>query len=117
MPPEALEEARAWLTKATRDLQAAEYLAMAEAPLLDIVVYHCQQAMEKALKGYLTAMGIFSNLVSGRQKVLSKWLSRQSASFLIDFPKSSAPPRRLNPEAAGGCSISAMEAWVALVNP
>ncbi len=58
MPPEALEEARAWLTKATRDLQAAEYLAMAEVPLLDIVVYHCQQAMEKALKGYLTARGI-----------------------------------------------------------
>jgi HEPN domain-containing protein len=55
MPPEALEEARGWLIKATRDLQAAEYLATAEVPLQDVIVYHCQQAMEKALKGYLTA--------------------------------------------------------------
>lgn len=54
MPLEELEEARSWMSKATRDLQAAQYLAQAEDPLLDIVVYHCQQAMEKALKSYLT---------------------------------------------------------------
>jgi len=54
MPPEDLEEVRAWLTKANHDLQAAAYLADAEQPLLDIVVYHCQQAAEKALKGFLT---------------------------------------------------------------
>jgi|GEM_PF-72160 len=54
MPPEELEDLGAWLTKATHDLQAAEYLSQAEEPLLDIVVYHCQQAMEKALKGFLT---------------------------------------------------------------
>ncbi len=58
MQPEILEEAQAWMTKAARDLAAAEYLAGAEEPLLDIVVYHCQQAMEKALKGYLTVRGM-----------------------------------------------------------
>ena len=45
MPPEALEEARGWLIKASRDLQAADYLATAEVPLLDVIVYHCQQAI------------------------------------------------------------------------
>lgn len=41
---------RAWLVKAERDLQAAQ-LALV---LPDIAMFHCQQAMEKALKGYLT---------------------------------------------------------------
>jgi len=54
MLPEELEEVGAWLTKSAHDLQAAVHLSQTEQPLLDIVVYHCQQAMEKALKGYLT---------------------------------------------------------------
>lgn len=44
---------RSWLLKALRDLRAAERLAEQPEPLLDIAVYHCQQAAEKALKGYL----------------------------------------------------------------
>jgi HEPN domain-containing protein len=55
MPPEQVEEIRAWLVKAVRDLEAARLLLGAEVPLLDIAVYHCQQSMEKALKGFLTA--------------------------------------------------------------
>jgi HEPN domain-containing protein len=54
MPPEQVEEIRAWLIKAARDLEAARRLIESEEPLLDIVVYHCQQSMEKALKGFLT---------------------------------------------------------------
>ncbi len=57
MPPEQLEEVRAWLLKPSHDLRAAVHLADLEEPLLDVVVYHCQQAMEKALKGYLTCQG------------------------------------------------------------
>jgi HEPN domain-containing protein len=53
MPPEQIEEIRAWLVKAVRDLEAAKLLVEAEEPLLDIAVYHCQQSMEKALKGFL----------------------------------------------------------------
>ena len=55
MPPEQVEEIRAWLIKAARDLEAARRLIETEEPLLDIVVYHCQQSMEKALKGFLTS--------------------------------------------------------------
>jgi len=39
-----------WLKKAQRDLSAAQKLAQ-ELP--DIAIYHCQQAEEKALKGFL----------------------------------------------------------------
>lgn len=44
----------AWLLKAKHDLETARLLIEHEKRLLDIAVYHCQQAGEKALKGYLT---------------------------------------------------------------
>ena len=56
MPPESARtaETRAWFTKATRDLRAADALLALNPPLLGEVVFHCQQAAEKAMKGYLT---------------------------------------------------------------
>jgi HEPN domain-containing protein len=42
-----------WLLKAKRDLLSAHELATAEMPLLDTAAYHCQQAAEKAVKGFL----------------------------------------------------------------
>ncbi len=45
----------AWLTKAEHDLASAKLLIANAPPILDVAVYHCQQAAEKALKGYLTA--------------------------------------------------------------
>lgn len=47
------EEVRQWLLKSQRDLAAAQVLMASETYLLDTAVYHCQQAAEKALKGYL----------------------------------------------------------------
>ncbi len=44
---------RSWLTKAQRDLASARVLAASSPPLLDTVIYHCQQAAEKAVKGFL----------------------------------------------------------------
>jgi HEPN domain-containing protein len=48
----------AWLTKAKHDLEAAQLLIRDQKRLLDIGVYHCQQAAEKALKAWLTAEDI-----------------------------------------------------------
>ena len=42
-----------WLTKALHDLASARVLAAASPPLLDTAIYHCQQAAEKAVKGFL----------------------------------------------------------------
>jgi len=44
---------QSWLTKAQRDLASARVLAAHDKPLLDTAVYHCQQAAEKAVKGFL----------------------------------------------------------------
>lgn len=51
---EAISElVRDWLTRASHDLQGARILATANNPLLDMAIYHCQQAAEKAVKAWL----------------------------------------------------------------
>src|SRR5262245_731089 len=42
-----------WLIKAEHDLATARKLAEDPNPLLDTAIYHCQQAAEKAVKGFL----------------------------------------------------------------
>ncbi|PIP41209.1 MAG: hypothetical protein COX19_04160 [Desulfobacterales bacterium CG23_combo_of_CG06-09_8_20_14_all_51_8] len=42
-----------WLTKAQHDLTVAKRLKNDNSPLLDVAIYHCQQAAEKAVKGFL----------------------------------------------------------------
>ena len=47
------ELVQSWMIKAGRDLRSAAELSAASPPLLDTAAYHCQQAAEKALKGFL----------------------------------------------------------------
>lgn len=54
------DEVRGWFTKASRDLQSARKLASEPGPFLDTGIYHCQQAAEKAIKGWLALQGIRS---------------------------------------------------------
>jgi HEPN domain-containing protein len=55
MPPDLRgEELAAWLARAGQDLRAAEVDLGAEPPLLADAAFHCQQAVEKALKALLT---------------------------------------------------------------
>ena len=44
---------RSWLIKAERDLESARRLSSGDKPLFDTAAYHCQQAGEKAVKGFL----------------------------------------------------------------
>lgn len=44
---------QSWLIKAQHDLASAGVLSQSDLPLLDTAVYHCQQAAEKAIKGFL----------------------------------------------------------------
>lgn len=55
MSPESLELAKTWLAKAQSDLATARLLIKGEERYLDTGSYHCQQAAEKAIKGWLTA--------------------------------------------------------------
>ena len=47
-------EVKAWLTRVSRDLRAADNAMTAVPSLYDAVVFHSQQAAEKALKAFLT---------------------------------------------------------------
>src|SRR2546421_7644010 len=53
----AIPDAKAWMVKAWRDLESARRVAAGQPPLLDIAVYHCQQAAEKAVKAFLIHHG------------------------------------------------------------
>ena len=47
------ELVQSWPVKAHHDLLSARKLAAGPDPLLDTAIYHCQQAAEKAIKGFL----------------------------------------------------------------
>ena len=51
--PQKTADTKAWLVKAQRDLVTVDQILDHDNPMLDPVVYHCQQAGEKALKGFL----------------------------------------------------------------
>lgn len=52
MSPE-LNEVRRWLEKADHDRAGAEAALQHTPPVTDIAAFHCQQAVEKMLKGFL----------------------------------------------------------------
>ncbi len=58
MNDEIIKVTRQWLLKARNDLKSASKLSSGTEPLLDTGIYHCQQAAEKSLKGYLVFSGI-----------------------------------------------------------
>ncbi len=54
MTEEKNAETRKWLIKSQHDIGSARRLMEGEEPYFDTAVYHCQQAVEKALKAFLT---------------------------------------------------------------
>lgn len=58
MEPEKQALVAAWVNKAKSDIATAKVLICGPECHLDTGVYHCQQAAEKVLKGFLTAQDI-----------------------------------------------------------
>ena len=52
--PALVAEVRAWLSKAAKDVAAATYELQADPPFSEDIVFHAQQAAEKALKAFLS---------------------------------------------------------------
>lgn len=52
--PALVAETKEWLTKVAGDLDMAEFVLACASRFLEDVVFHSQQAAEKALKAYLT---------------------------------------------------------------
>ena len=57
MDEAARELVLGWMTKARHDLASARILGYGGDPVLDNAIYHCQQAAEKAVKGFLLCHG------------------------------------------------------------
>jgi HEPN domain-containing protein len=55
MRPEKREEVRGWLEKADEDLRSAKADLAFDPPIQSDALFHCQQAVEKVMKGFLTA--------------------------------------------------------------
>lgn len=53
-----LDEVKGWLQKASKDLLSAEALLEHDPPIPETAAFHCQQAVEKALKAFLVWKGI-----------------------------------------------------------
>jgi HEPN domain-containing protein len=54
LDPILVVEVREWMRRASNDLRAAEVDMRASPPLLEDALFHCQQAVEKAMKAFLT---------------------------------------------------------------
>ncbi|MBF0306063.1 MAG: HEPN domain-containing protein [Alphaproteobacteria bacterium] len=50
-------EVERWIAHAQIDHRAAAVCLAADPPLLDVAAFHCQQAAEKLLKGFLVSAG------------------------------------------------------------
>lgn len=83
---------RNWLIKAWRDLRSAEELSASDQPLLDTAAYHCQQAAEKSLKGFL----VFHNVRFDKTHDIELLLA-QTKDIDIDFSAFDATAGLLTP--------------------
>ncbi|TSA27093.1 MAG: HEPN domain-containing protein [Bacteroidetes bacterium] len=52
------ELVQSWLLKAARDLETAKIVASHMPDFDDVIAFHCQQAIEKSLKGYLVFLDV-----------------------------------------------------------
>ncbi|HEY5626830.1 MAG TPA: HEPN domain-containing protein [Nitrospira sp.] len=55
MQPDKAAAVRGWLSRAANDLRGAQIDLDADPPLIEDALFHCQQAAEKTLKGFLTS--------------------------------------------------------------
>jgi len=54
LDPARIAATRPWFVRSAEDLRAAEHGFFAQPPLLGAIVFHCQPAAEKTIKGFLT---------------------------------------------------------------
>lgn len=70
-----------WLDKADRDIKSAKVLKENDCGN-DMVAFHCQQAIEKALKGFL--INKLNEIVEGHSLI---YLCKESSKIEIEFKK------------------------------
>lgn len=54
MQADKRQEVMAWMKKTENDLRVAQVVMDVKPPLVESALFHCQQAVEKAMKAFLT---------------------------------------------------------------
>jgi len=90
MDERRLRLAREWLAKASHDLQNARIVGAVPGGPLDTAIYHCQQAAEKAVKGWLAYQGVafekthdVAGLVAQAADIESRFLAWKGAAAIL----------------------------------
>lgn len=52
--PIRAQDTKPWLVRASGDLRVVETLIKLKPPVYEFALFHCQQAIEKSLKAFLT---------------------------------------------------------------
>jgi len=86
-----LEHKEILLAKAKEDLKAAGDLARSKEFSEEIVLFHCQQAAEKALKAYLDSKGTIYPKIHDLEALLSLCIEKDPAFADIQFITSLTP--------------------------
>ncbi|HHY05477.1 MAG TPA: HEPN domain-containing protein [Clostridia bacterium] len=73
--------AKEWFDFAKQDLSSAEYLSQKSPPPLENICFHCQQATEKILKGYLIHQEEKTPPRTHDLKLLCKMCAKKDESF------------------------------------
>ncbi len=76
-----------WLKKAENDLKVVQYLVDIEDSPLDIICFHCQQAVEKYLKAYLTWINIRITKTHDLESILNLCISADEDFKALDKDK------------------------------
>jgi HEPN domain-containing protein len=76
-----------WLKKAENDLKAVKYLLDAADAPLDIICFHCQQAVEKLLKAYLTWTDIRVKKTHDLESILNLCIKENKEFEFLDKDK------------------------------
>ena len=84
-----------WMTKAWHDLQTARITSGAPGGPLDTAIYHCRQAAEKTVKGWLTAQNVPFEKTHDIRRLI-----RQTVGVLPDFARFTAAAGILTPYAS-----------------
>lgn len=116
--PVKIEETQSWFKKAQDDLRAGSVDMEAEPPLIEDALFHCQQAVEKAMKGFLTwhdqpfrkthsltELGVVcSKLDSSLENTLRKTTGLSEYATVYRYPGEAVPPSE--GEAAGARELA-----------
>ncbi len=91
--PVLVANTREWLERAKEDLETGAFSLTADPPFVRSALFHCQQAVEKAMKAFLTA-GEANEALRLARSFMASMLSRyprdivSDAGFAGDVPPS-----------------------------